>query len=205
MKKKIVLALFLLIPAASSWAGSIADEALNSMSLTTQQDTLLQLASNDTSSTARRSDNTTQGHSSVFNEEMYKEPLFSANKFHKYMGIGAVIMGGVTALSAPDNENEGTIDKQNTNTDFHETSAYIATSMAVLATASGFLFHFDDLSLTNGITDIDNLHMALGLLGTIGYIRAVATSPDDGGDGGSHSTAGILGGASMLLAIKLEW
>lgn len=199
------MSICLLFSVSNVWASELATTALKSITVPsiTEGSTQLLLASNSEDiNNFSQSKNNKQ---SIFSTKNYKTPLFSANKLHKYLGIGAVIMGGVTALSAPDGDNEGAPTTTPVDDDFHQAMALTATTMAVLATATGFLFHYEDLGLSNGLTDPDNMHMALGLLGTLGYLSAVGAAPENGGDGGNHSTYGILGGASMLLAIKLEW
>lgn len=205
------LSLFCSLPATAS-ANDLGDPAmlrnlLTETAMIQNSNTPIEVASNqDISSLTGRESMSSANDSEHFTASDYHNPIFSANKFHKYMGIGAVVMGAVTALSAPDAENEGVPSANvKVNDGFHQASAITATTMAVLATASGFLFHYKDLSLANGLTDPDNMHMMLGLLGTLGYVSAVANAPDDGVGGDGHSSLGIAGGASMLIGIKLEW
>ena len=131
--------------------------------------------------------------------------MLTSNKFHKYLGIGSLLLAGLTAITAPDDE-EGSTGQAPSGKDVHQALAYGATALGVGAVATGFAYHFDDINMENGFTDPDNLHMLLGLLGTMGYAAAVAdrpTSPDY--SSGSHSCYGIIGAVSMAVAIKLEW
>jgi len=50
------------------------------------------------------------------------------------------------------------------------------------------------------------MHMALGILGTAGYIWAISKAPKlVGNNSNGHATAGLLGGAAMITAISIEW
>ncbi|MBI1195401.1 MAG: hypothetical protein GC138_06120 [Gammaproteobacteria bacterium] len=135
----------------------------------------------------------------------WSEPMFTGNKLHKYLGIGSLLLAGLTAMTAPDSEG-GTSGQAPSGKDLHQSLAYGATALGVGAVATGFAYHFDDIHMENGITDVDNLHMILGLLGTAGYAAAVADRPKSPNwSSGSHSTYGIVGAVSMAVAIKLEW
>ncbi len=130
------------------------------------------------------------------NNDDWHEPWLTADKTHKYLGIGSLLLAGLTVLTAPDDE-EGT---GNTNDSLHQGLANGALALGVGAVATGLAFHFDDIKLANGLGDPDNLHALLGLIGTTGYAVAVA----NGGEGG-HAAAGIVGALSMAAAIKIEW
>ena len=134
-------------------------------------------------------------------EAEFSPPLFSANKLHQYLGIGSLLFAGMAALTPPDDDEDGG-GGGNNNTDdgFHHNAAVTAAVLGGLAVATGFLFHHDDIGPSYGIGDPDNLHMLLGLAGTLGYAVAVSEAPDE-----AHAAAGIIGLASMGLAIKLEW
>ena len=126
----------------------------------------------------------------------WHEPWLSADKAHKYLGIGSLLLAGLTVLTAPDDE-EGS---GNTNDSLHQGLANGALALGAGAVATGLAFHFDDIKLANGLGDPDNLHALLGIIGTTGYAVAVA----NGGEGG-HAAAGIVGALSMAAAIKIEW
>lgn len=135
----------------------------------------------------------------------WSEPMFTGNKLHKYLGIGSLLLAGMTALTAPDSEGSSS-GQAPSGKDLHQALAYGATALGVGAVATGFAYHFDDIHMENGFTDPDNLHMMLGLLGTAGYAAAVADRPKSPTwSSGSHSTYGIVGAVSMAVAIKLEW
>ena len=126
----------------------------------------------------------------------WHEPWLTADKAHKYLGIGSLLLAGLTVLTAPDDE-EGTGDSDDS---LHQGLANGALALGVGAVATGLAFHFDDIKLANGLGDPDNLHALLGIIGTTGYAVAVA----NGGEGG-HAAAGIVGALSMAAAIKVEW
>ncbi len=130
----------------------------------------------------------------------FSPPLFSANKLHQYLGIGSLLFAGMAALTPPDDDEDESGGSSNGNDGFHHNAAVTAAALGGLAVVTGFLFHHDDIGPRYGIGDPDNLHMLLGLAGTLGYVAAVSAAPDE-----SHAAAGILGLASMALAIKIEW
>ena len=134
----------------------------------------------------------------------WSEPMFTGNKFHEYMGIGSLLLAGLTVVTAPDSE--GSTGQAPSGKDLHQALAYGATALGVGAVITGFTYHFDDISWDNGFTDPDNLHMLLGLLGAAGYAAAVADRPKSPNwSSGSHASYGIIGAVSMIGAIKLEW
>jgi len=126
--------------------------------------------------------------------EPYKSRWFTANKIHKYLGLGSIGAAGLTLLtidSADEDSKDGGI---------HETFARTATALGGAAVLTGLIFHWDDFKLSNGLSDPDNLHLLLTTLGTLGYAKAVDQAPND-----SHSGYGSLGAASMILGIKMVW
>lgn len=129
----------------------------------------------------------------------FRTPVFTRNKLHQYLGISSLLLGGLAAITAPDEE-EDNFSGGEDNEGVHHNVAVSATALGIAAVATGFLFHHEDIGLENGLTDPDNLHMGLGLLGVAGYAGAVASAPEDG-----HGAAGLFGGLSMLLAIKMTW
>ncbi len=135
-----------------------------------------------------------------------RKPWVTGNELHKYLGLGSLLVGGLTMLSAggaeggEGDEGGGENNYGGTGYDIHRTLALSATALGLGAVATGFLFHGDDIGLENGLTDPDNLHMSLGLLGTLGYVSAVSAAP-----GESHAGSGTVGGISMLVAVKIAW
>lgn len=128
----------------------------------------------------------------------YKERWITANKIHKYLGIGSLAAAGMTLLTvdqADNGENGGKVDGG-----IHETFARTAAGLGAAAVLTGLLFHWDDITLSNGFSDPDNLHMVLSTLGALGYAEAVNRAP-----GGGHAGYGAAGAVSMALGIKMVW
>ena len=128
----------------------------------------------------------------------YKERWLTANKLHKYLGLGSLGAAGLTLLTvdtADKGENGGKVDGG-----LHETFARTAAGLGAAAVLTGLLFHWDDITLSNGFSDPDNLHMILTTLGALGYAQAVNKAPGDG-----HSGYGATGALSMALGIKMVW
>jgi len=118
----------------------------------------------------------------------YKDRWLTANKVHKYLGIGSI---GAAILTGMAPKAEGGA---------HEQLANVAAGLGGAAILTGFTFHWDDIKLSNGFSDPDNLHMLLTTLGTLGYAKAVDEAP-----GSQHAGYGGFGAASMALGIKLVW
>lgn len=131
-------------------------------------------------------------------EEPFRESWITANKIHGYLGLASLILAGVTAATAPDDNEGGPATRTNKGT--HHNAATAAAALGAAAVTSGFLLHWDDVSLENGLFDRDNLHMLLGILATAGYIAAVSQAPQE-----SHAAFGIAGGVAMGIGIVLEW
>jgi len=121
-------------------------------------------------------------------ENIFVPSLFTANKIHQYLGIGAL---GLVALAAISPKEEGGA---------HE---YFATGSAFLASTAvttGLIYHWDDFEFKDGLTDPDNMHMILAGLGTLAMVAAVSQAPD-----GGHAGLGAAGGIAMGTAIKITW
>ena len=128
----------------------------------------------------------------------YKARWLTANKVHKYLGIGSIAAAGLTVLASGEangGEGGGKVDGG-----IHEELANLAAGLGGAAILTGLLFHWDDITLANGFSDPDNLHMLLTTLGTLGYVKAIDVAPGDG-----HSGYGMFGAASMVLGIKMVW
>lgn len=128
----------------------------------------------------------------------YRERWITANKIHKYLGLGSLGAAGLTLLTvgqAQEGENGKKADGG-----IHETFARTAAGLGAAAVVTGLLFHWDDITLSNGFSDPDNLHMILTTLGALGYAEAVNKAP-----AGGHSGYGATGALSMALGIKMVW
>ena len=121
-------------------------------------------------------------------EDVFIPSNFTANRIHQYLGIGALGLVALAAISPK--EEDGA----------HE---YFATGSALLASAAvstGLIYHWDDFEFKDGLTDPDNMHMILAVLGTLAMIAAVVDAPD-----GGHAGVGAVGGIAMGTAIKITW
>lgn len=121
-------------------------------------------------------------------QALFKEPLFTQDKAHQYLGIGALGLLALAVVSPKEEDGP------------HE---YFATGSAFLASAavtSGLIFHWEDFDLSEGFSDPDNLHVLLAGLGTLAMIAAVSQAPE-----GGHAGLGATGGVLMVSAVKITW
>ncbi|MDH4230364.1 MAG: hypothetical protein OEW11_11590 [Nitrospirota bacterium] len=130
-------------------------------------------------------------------EEEWRPSLITANKVHKYLGLGSLLAASAAAMSAPDSEGAPVT---NPDKGSHHNLAVAAAYMGGAAVGTGLVFHWDDFYFRDGITDPDVLHALLGVLGTAGYMVAIGEAPDS-----THATAGMAGLVAMLLSVKIEW
>jgi len=136
-------------------------------------------------------------------DSAFEKPGITENNLHMYLGLASLAMGGMAAISAPE---EYDADLLNT---VHFKAAKASWQLGAAAIASGFYSHWDDFHLEDGLFDRDNLHVLLGLVGTLGYYLAVKGAVDEYNDVGypstDHASKGIIGGASMTFAIGFTW
>lgn len=118
----------------------------------------------------------------------YKDRIFTANKVHKYLGIGSIGTALLT-LFAPKGENGA-----------HEALAKASALLGLGALATGLTFHFEDLDMKAGMKDPDNLHAFWATLGIVGIAMATSTGPD-----ASHVGYGSLGTIGMIIGVKYTW
>lgn len=118
----------------------------------------------------------------------FENRWLTANKIHQYLGIGS-LLAAVGAGISPKSEDG-----------IHHEFGQAAATLGGLATLTGLGFHYEDLTLKGGMTDPDNWHALLTVLGTIGYAVAVRDAPDS-----THSGAGVAGAVLMLGGIKINW
>jgi len=165
------------IPASTS--GQQAPFVTNSSMTST-----LSLAANDAGAESAAD----SGLSFTADNEQYEGSWLTGSKAHQYMGLGALAL---VALAAVSPKEEGGA---------HEYFAKGATVLAAGAATTGFIYHWEDFHLKDGFTDPDNMHMMLGLLGTLAMVAAVSKAPE-----GGHGGAGLLGGVAMGVAVKMTW
>lgn len=119
----------------------------------------------------------------------YKPRWFTKNKVHQYLGIGSIAAAGLTLLAPKEDEPSA-----------HHSLGEAAAGLGVAAVLTGLIFHWEDIQLSNGLRDPDNLHATLTTLGTLGYLGAVSDAPESG-----HGGLGAFGAISMAVGIKMTW
>lgn len=118
---------------------------------------------------------------------LFEERWFTANKMHKYLGIGSIGAAALTLLVPK--EEDGA----------HEFLGRTAAALGVGAVATGLVLHWDDFDLSEGFRNPDNTHMLLTTLGTLGFLYAVSKAPD------THGGIGAASAIGMLVGIKMTW
>ncbi len=122
----------------------------------------------------------------------FEEDWLTANKIHKYLGIGSITLAILAAIApkpTPDDTDKGS----------HKKLAEGAAILGGAAVATGVMFHHDDI-FNYGMSDPDNLHATYATLGAIGFAMAVGAAPAD-----EHVGYGILGAVLMSIGIKYTW
>ncbi len=121
--------------------------------------------------------------------QQYQDRLFTRNKMHQYLGLGAIAAGLLSAIAPK--ENDG----------LHEDAARLSSLLAAGSVTTGFIYHWDDIGGEGGLlTDPDNIHTLLAGLGALGIVISTATAPGSG-----HATTGMLGLTAMLIGVKYTW
>jgi hypothetical protein len=138
----------------------------------------------------------------------FQPPLMSGRKAHQYLGLGTVVLAGLTALTAPSQGCEQNCPPQppprQTSGTTHTRLARATAAMAVATVMTGLLYHWDDFHLEDGWTDPDNLHVMLAGAGALLMLYAVDKSAKSAVPT-SHAATAELGAAAMVVAIKLTW
>ena len=135
----------------------------------------------------------------------FEPPWMSGRKAHQYLGLGTVLLAGLTAMAAPgDEEGVSSTQPRQTSGTTHTRLARATAAMAAATVITGLLYHWDDFHLEDGFTDPDNLHVMLASAGALLMLYAVdksakSTVPT------SHAGTAELGAAAMVVAIKLTW
>jgi hypothetical protein len=138
----------------------------------------------------------------------FEPPLITGGKVHQYLGLGTIILAGLTAATAPGEgcENNCTAQanqpRQTNGTHAHLARATVA--MAEAAIITGLITHWDDFHLADGITDPDNLHILLGVTGA-GLMAWAVNRSKSSAVPISHAGIAELGALSMVAAIKITW
>ena len=138
----------------------------------------------------------------------FEPATFSGSNAHKYLGLGTIVFAGLTAVTAPeDNECETAPCPPPQPRDTNGTHAKLAratVAMAGAAVVTGLIAHWDDFHLEDGITDPDNLHALLGTAGMLTMAYAVSKAADPYNSNG-HAGKAIAGAVMMAAAIKITW
>ena len=192
MYKNILLLGFLVVYSTASFAQNQSGNAVNypplNLHLSTQQ--YLQLAAADTVESPAKETSTAQmsGDNTDHSSPEYKDRWLTANKSHKWLGLGSLALAAASVLMPK--EEDGA----------HHDLAQGAAILGGAAAATGLVFHYDDLSGKGFFSNPDNWHAILATLGVVGYAIAV----DQGGESG-HAEAGVVGMVSMIAGIKMTW
>jgi len=176
-------------PALLSTAGSYTQGTISYM---------LALNESNVAITASTTTSTGMTNSTARSSE-FEPPLLSGSNAHKYLGLGTLALVGLTAITAPEEDEGGTSTASRT-TGTHQSLGRLTAAMAAAAVTSGLMVHWKDFHLKDGFTDPDNLHVMFGTLGALLMLNAVSKAPGSG-----HAATGIAGGVAMGAAIKLTW
>jgi hypothetical protein len=197
--RRIATGLFLAVLAGTVHAGGAALDTAMSASAGSISGDLhsYMLAANDTVATPDQV-NATAGTTPVATREV-KDPWFTANKVHEYLGLGTILLAAATAATAPDGCETAGCTPQTNGT--HAKLGRATRAMALSAVATGIAFHWDDIHLfEDGLKDPDTQHWLLAGTGALLLANAVSRAPAH-----SHSTQAELGALMMLAAIKITW
>lgn len=138
----------------------------------------------------------------------FEPPLISGSKVHQYLGLGTIVLAGMTMLTAPGEGCETNCAAvAQAPRDVNGTHAQLGKATAVMAlatVASGLITHWDDFSTEDGWSDPDNLHALLATAGAVLMAYAVNKSANSTTPV-SHAGLAEMGALGMLVAIKLTW
>jgi hypothetical protein len=139
----------------------------------------------------------------------FKEPIFTLNKTHKFLGVSTIVAAAATMMTAPGEGCETNCPPASQQPPRNRTGTHakLARATVALATATvitGIIAHWDDIHLDNGITDPDNLHALLGLTGVLLMEQAVNKSAGSAVPV-SHAGEAELGALLMVAGIKMVW
>lgn len=139
----------------------------------------------------------------------FKEPMFTLNKAHKFLGVSTIVAAAATMLTAPGEGCESNCPPPSqqpprNRTGTHAKLARATVALATAAIITGIIAHWDDIHPGNGITDPDNLHALLGITGAFLMEKAVNKSAGSAVPV-SHAGEAELGALLMVAGIKMVW
>jgi hypothetical protein len=132
----------------------------------------------------------------------FEPRLITGKKVHEYLGLGTLILAGLTTLAAPGDTCATCARPVN---GIHAELAKSTAFMALATVASGLIIHWDDFNLEDGWKDPDNQHIVLGVSGAALLAYAVNKSMNVSQGPVSHAGIAELGALGMLVAVKLTW
>lgn len=160
-------------------------------------------AANDTDVLAKKSNSTAP----EVKKAEFEPSWLTGGKVHQYLGLGTIMLAGLTAVTAPDEGCEHNCPNPPPPRDTNGTHAKLAkatVAMAAATIATGLIAHWDDFHLEDGLTDPDNLHVLLGVTGAALMAYAVNKSKNSAVPV-SHAGIAELGALGMVAAIKITW
>ncbi|HSM97886.1 MAG TPA: hypothetical protein VLS47_02630 [Gallionella sp.] len=137
----------------------------------------------------------------------FHQPWMSGSKAHQYLGLGTVVLAGLTAMAAPEEgceTNCGVQPPRQTSGTTHTRLARATAAMAIATVMTGLIYHWDDIYWEDPFTDPDKMHARLATAGALMMLYAVNKSAKSSVPT-SHAGIAELGAATMLVAIKLTW
>lgn len=141
--------------------------------------------------------------SSVSPATEFEPPFITASKAHQYLGISTVVLGVLTGLTHPEECEENNCPPRDTNIN-HAKLAKATVAMAAATIATGLYAHWHDISLAEGISDPDNLHVLLAGTGAMLLAYAVNRSANSSVPV-EHAGFAETGLLAMVVAVKLTW
>ena len=132
----------------------------------------------------------------------FEPKLITGKTVHEYLGLGTLVMAGLTTLTAP-GDTCATCARPMNGT--HAELAKATAVMALATVASGLIVHWDDFHLEDGWKDPDNQHVVLAVSGAALLAYAVNKSMSVSEGPVSHAGLAELGALGMLVGVKLTW
>ncbi len=141
--------------------------------------------------------------------EPVEPEIFTGSNAHLALGLSTIVAAIATATTAPGEGCEHNCPpvSQQPPRETNGTHAKLAKATVALAAATvatGLIYHWDDFSFEDGLTDPDNLHVILGVTGAALMAYATAKSAASSTPV-SHAGIAEMGALGMAVAIKLTW